>query len=65
MFRIQEGKQEECIKAREALDNFEADFDIRMIPISMLENLEFTPAQLMAIEFMIDEESECSCTCEH
>ena len=65
MFRIQEGKQEECIKAREALDNFEADFDIRMIPVSMLENLEFTPAQLMAIEFMIDEESECSCNCEH
>ncbi len=65
MFRIQEGKQEECFKARQELDNFEAEFDIRKIPISMLEDLEFTPAQLLAIEFMIDDESECACECEH
>jgi len=61
VFRIQEGKQEDCFKARQELDNFEAEFDIRKIPVSMLENFEFTPAQLLAIEFMIDDESECMC----
>ena len=53
-----EGKYEECLKAREALDNFEVDIEIRKIPISMLENIEFTPAQLAAIDFMIEEEEE-------
>ena len=61
LFRIQEGKQDECIKARQALDNFEAEFDIRKIPISMLENFEFTPAQLLAIDFMIEEEENDEC----
>lgn len=56
VFRVQEGKHEECLKARQALDSFEAEFDIRKIPMSMLENLEFTPAQLLAIEFMIEED---------
>ena len=57
-FKIKEGKYEECLKAREALDNFEVDIEIRKIPISMLENIEFTPAQLAAIDFMIEEEEE-------
>lgn len=61
LFRIQEGKQEECFKARQELDHFEAEFDIRKIPISMLENLEFTPAQLLAIDFMIEEEENDEC----
>ena len=52
---LKEGKYEECLKAREALDNFEVDIEIRKIPISMLENIEFTPAQLAAIDFMIEE----------
>ena len=55
---IKEGKYEECLKAREALDNFEVDIEIRKIPVSMLENIEFTPAQLAAIDFMIEEEEE-------
>lgn len=58
VFAIQEGKQEECMKARAELDNFEMDVPIRKIPISMLEDFEFTPAQLSAIEFMLEEEEE-------
>ena len=58
VFAIQEGKQEECMKAREALDNFELNIETHKIPACMLENLDFTPAQLMAIEFMIEEEEE-------
>lgn len=58
VFAIQEGKQEECMKARAELDNFEMDIPIKKIPISMLENFDFTPAQLMAIEFMLEEEEE-------
>ena len=58
VFAIQDGKYEECMKAREALDNFTINIEIRKIPISMLEPFEFTPAQLLAIDFMIEEEEE-------
>lgn len=58
VFAIQDGKYEECMKAREALDNFVINIEIRKIPISMLEPFEFTPAQLLAIDFMIEEEEE-------
>ena len=58
VFAIQDGKYEECMKAREALDNFVINVEIRKIPISMLEPFEFTPAQLLAIDFMIEEEDE-------
>lgn len=58
VFRIQDGKQEDCMKARQELDTFEVECDLRKIPASMLENFEFTPAQLVAIEFMIEEDEE-------
>lgn len=58
VFKIQEGKAEECYKAREDLDAFEVDVDIKKIPLDAIENVELTPAQLMAIEFMIEEEEE-------
>lgn len=58
VFTIQEGKQDECMKARQELDNFTMNIEVRKLPISLLENLEFTPAQLMSIDFMIDEEEE-------
>ena len=58
VFAIQDGKYEACMKAREALDNFTINIEIRKIPISMLEPFEFTPAQLLAIDFMIEEEEE-------
>ena len=58
VFKIQEGKENDCVKAREDLDNFKADLDIRKIPISLLETINFSPAQLLAIDFMIEEEEE-------
>lgn len=58
VFKIQEGKTEECYKARADLDAFEVDVDIKKIPLEAIENVELTPAQLMAIEFMIEEEEE-------
>lgn len=58
VFKIQEGKAEECYKARTDLDAFEVDVDIKKIPLDAIENIELTPVQLMAIEFMIEEEEE-------
>lgn len=58
IFKIQEGKQDECFKAREALDNFEIEVDIKKIPLDAIENVDFTPAQLMAIEFLIEEDED-------
>lgn len=58
VFKIQEGKEEECFKAREALDNFEIEIDIKKIPLDAIEGVDFTPAQLMAIEFMIEEDED-------
>lgn len=57
-FKIQEGKAEECYKARQELDAFEVDVDIKKIPCRILENIELTPAQLLGIEFMLEEEEE-------
>lgn len=57
-FKIQDGKVEECYKARQDLDAFEVEVDLKRIPLSALENVDFTPAQLMAIEFMIEEDED-------
>lgn len=58
VFKIQDGKVEECYKARQDLDNFEVEVELKKIPLSALENVDFTPAQLMAIEFMIEEDED-------
>ena len=58
VFKIQDGKVEECYKARQDLDNFEVEVELKKIPLSALENIDFTPAQLMAIEFMIEEDED-------
>lgn len=57
-FQIQEGKYEECLKARQVLDSFESEVEISKLPISLLEPLEITPTDLAAINFMIEEEEE-------
>lgn len=59
VFKIIEGKEEECRIARQELDAFTADVDLRMIPMSLLEKMEqtFTPKQLSALEVIIDEEA--------
>ena len=43
MFMIKEGMQEECRKAREELNNFTVDVELRKIPVSAIENMDFTP----------------------
>lgn len=57
VFKINEGMEEECREAREALNTFEVDADIRMIPVSLIENMEFAPKTLMALENILDEEA--------
>lgn len=56
VFRIKEGKEEECRAAREELDKFTTDIDLRTIPLSLVENLELTPKQVGALEIIIEEE---------
>lgn len=56
VFKIKEGMEEECRKAREALDVFTTDVDLRMIPMALVENLELTPKQVEALTLIIEEE---------
>lgn len=56
VFKIKDGLEEECREAREALNNFTIDIELRMIPLAMIENMEFTPKQLAALEMIIEEE---------
>lgn len=57
VFKIKDNLVEECRAAREELNNFTTDVDLRLIPMSLLETLEFTPKQLTALEIIIDEEA--------
>ena len=56
VFKIKEGKEEECRAAREELDKFTTDVELRKIPMSLVENLELTPKQVGALEIIIEEE---------
>lgn len=56
VFAIQEGKEEECRKAREELNEFTTDVELRKIPLSSIENMEFTPKQMLGLEMLIEEE---------
>ena len=57
VFKIKDGMEEECREARVALDGFTTDIELRTIPLSLIETLEFTPKQLEALEKLIDEEA--------
>ena len=57
VFRIKEGKEEECRNARVELNEFTCECELRKLPMSALENLEFTPKQLAALDVIIDEEA--------
>lgn len=57
IFRIKAGMEEECRKAREELNAFTCEVELRKIPMSALETLEFTPKQLAALDVIIDEEA--------
>lgn len=56
IFKIKEGMEEECRKARAELDAFTVDVELRKIPMSAIENLEVTPQQVAGLELLIDEE---------
>lgn len=56
VFAIQEGKEEECRKARQDLNDFTAELELRKIPLTLIEDMEFTPKQLIALEMLIEEE---------
>jgi hypothetical protein len=55
-FKIKEGMEQECMDARMELNKFESEVSLRMIPLDLVENLEFTPRQLEALEVLIEEE---------
>ena len=55
-FKIKDGLVEECMEARNELNNFEVEVNLRTIPVHLLENMEFTPKQLTALEMLIEEE---------
>lgn len=55
VYKIVDGKEAECREARMALDTFETEIELRMIPQSLVENMEFTPAELAALECIIEE----------
>ena len=56
VFKIKVGLEDEWREAREALNNFTTDVELRMIPLAMIEDMEFTPKQLAALEMIIEEE---------
>lgn len=57
VFKIKEGMEEECREARVALDGFTTEVELRKIPMSLIESMEFTPKQMEALELLIDEEA--------
>lgn len=56
VFRIKEGMESECAEARKELDAFTTEVELRTIPVGLVENLELTPAQVGALEIIIEEE---------
>ena len=56
VFKIKENLEEECRNARVELNNFEADVNLMKIPVALLENMDFTPEELLGIEMLIEEE---------
>jgi hypothetical protein len=56
VFKIKEGLEQECQEARMELNKFESEVALRKIPVSLIENMEFTPNQLAVLEILIEEE---------
>ena len=57
MFEIVAELLEECQEARKELDNFTTEVELRNIPMSLIENMEFTPDQMKGLSLIIDEEA--------
>jgi hypothetical protein len=56
VFKIKEGMEEDCRVARQELDAFTSDLELRTIPVELVENLELTPRQVEALSIIIEEE---------
>ena len=56
VFKIKEGLEQECKEARMELNKFESEVALRKIPVSLIENMEFTPNQLAVLEILSEEE---------
>lgn len=56
MFEIIPELLEECQDARKALDEFTAEVELKMIPMSLIEDFDFTPAQAKGLSLIINEE---------
>ena len=56
IFKIKPGMEKECQEARNELNQFTTDVQLREIPLSLVENMEFTPSQLEVLESLIKEE---------
>lgn len=50
-----EGKEEECNEKYNELLDIEVDLEIRTFDIGILENINFTPGELVELDFMITE----------
>ena len=56
VYKVKDGMEEECRQARLDLDSFESELDLRKVPVTLIENMEFTPKQMVALELIIEEE---------
>lgn len=56
VFKIKGGLEQECQEAREELNKFETEINLREIPANLLENMELSPKTIMALENLIKEE---------
>lgn len=55
-WQIKEEFRAEFVSQKQELFSIENEIDLEMIPISMIEQLEFTPSEFEGIEFMIQED---------
>lgn len=56
VFKIKSGMEDECRQARTDLNQFSVNVDLHRIPVSLMDNLDITPKQLIAIESILNEE---------
>ena len=54
-YKIIEGKEEECNSKINELLDIEAEIEIRTFNIDSIENMNFSPSELLEIDFMIVE----------
>ena len=47
---------DECVEARKELDTFTVDINLHLIPVSLIEDMDFTPAQVKGLTLIINEE---------